>query len=54
MSDLEKQMLNALKKVDPVVKMLLAEIRNEASADWGVVNDSLVEISKAVRAGEGK
>lgn len=47
-------MKTALKTVDPLIKMLLKEMRNEGAADWGFVNDSLVAISSAIAKAEGK
>ena len=54
LTPLEKQMLEALEKVDPIIKMLLKEIRNEAAADWLFVNEGLVEISRAISKAEGE
>ena len=49
---LVKQMLSALRKVDPLARSLMDELGNRKAANWGLINDGLVEVSRAIAAAE--
>lgn len=48
------ELLEACKLVDGIVKTLLDEAGGKKATDWGIVNDGLVTIAKAIKKAEGR
>lgn len=47
------EMLEALKQVNPMASSLMDELGNRKAANWGLVNDCLVAVHKAISKAEG-
>ena len=48
------EMLEALKQVAPMAKSLMDELGNRKAVDWGLVNDCLIAVQRAVAKAEGR
>ena len=48
------ELLEACKLVDGIVRTILDESSGKKATNWGIVNDGLVAISRAIAKAEGK
>jgi hypothetical protein len=47
-------MLEALKLAEPIARTLMDELAHTKATDWGLVNDGLIKICRAIACAEGK
>lgn len=49
-----EELLVACRLVEPAMASLIDELGGHGGADWGLVNDCLVDVGEAIRRAEGR